>query len=40
MVDLIYPDHKEFHTVPFGKIISKARKEKQNHRLLNGLLKE
>lgn len=28
VVDLIYPDHKEFHAVPFGKIINKARKEK------------
>lgn len=39
VVDLIYPDHKEFHAVPFGKILKKAGKEKQIHRLLNGLLK-
>lgn len=27
VVDLIYPDHKEFQAVPFGKIIRKARKK-------------
>jgi len=28
VIDLIYPDHNELHALPFGKITSKARKEK------------